>query len=183
VNNYIRLNETQERNNMSNYKLAILEPYLPLKHGILNKQHQHLYGHYLVLDTIKLGEFYNKYEELDNDTQNLTKIYNDNLNRLQYEMNVSHLHPLIRNYRDIIKNSNQFAIQIVEQVTISTGPSDCDTYSVGINKTHWIRLIQRRWREIQKKRLYGMKNLNNLKYREIHGRWPEACNIKFTLGV
>ena len=168
---------------MSNYKLAILEPYLPLKHGILNKNHQHLYGHYLVLESIKLSEFYDKFEELHTDTQNLTKMYNDNLNRLQYEMNVPNLHPLIRNYRDIIKNSNQFAIQIVEQVTISTGPSDCDTYSVGINKTHWIRLIQRRWREIQKKRLYGMKNLNNLKYREIHGNWPEACNIKFTLGL
>ena len=120
-----------------------------------------------MLDTIKLGEFYNKSQELHNDTQNLTKMYNDNLNKLQYEMNVPNLHPLIRNYRDIIKNSNQFAIKIVEQVTISTGPLDWDTYSVGINKTHWIRLIQRRWREIQKKRLHNMKNLNNLKYREI----------------
>jgi len=50
-----------------------------------NKKHQHLYGHYLVLDTIKLGEFYNKSQELHNDTQKLTKMYNDNLNRLQYE--------------------------------------------------------------------------------------------------
>jgi len=168
---------------MSNYKLAILEPYLPLKHGILNNKHQHLYQHYLVLDTIKLGEFYNKCDDLHNDAQNLNKMYNDNLNKIAYEMNNRNLHPTIRNYRNIIKNVNQFSIQIIEQVTVSTGPNEWDNYSTAINKTHWIRLIQRRWREIQRKRLQSKKRLDNLKYREIHGQWPAECNIKFTLGL
>lgn len=168
---------------MSNYKLAIIEPYLPLKHGILNNKHQYLYGHYLVLDTINLNEFYKKIDELNNDTEYINKMYNDNLNKLEYEMNNHNLHPIIRNYRNIIRESNQFTIQIVKPVTISVGKNEWDKYSVAINKTHWIRLIQRKWREIQKKRLQSMKNLANMKYRELHGNWPMECNIKFKLGI
>jgi hypothetical protein len=168
---------------MSNYKLAIIEPYLPLKHGILNKTHQYLYGHYLVLDTINLNEFYKKIDDLNSDTEYINKMYNDNLNKLEYEMNNDNLHPIIRNYRNIIRESNQFTIQIVKPVTISVGNNDWDKYSIAINKTHWIRLIQRKWREIRKKRLQSMKNLTNMKYRELHGNWPMECNIKFKLGL
>ena len=168
---------------MSNYKLAIIEPYLPLKHGILNNKHQYLYGHYLVLDTINLNEFYKKIDELNNDAEYINKMYNDNLNKLEYEMNNRNLHPIIRNYRNIIRESNQFTIQIVKPVTISVGKNEWDKYSVAINKTHWIRLIQRKWREIRKKRLQSMKNLANMKYRELHGNWPMECNIKFKLGI
>jgi hypothetical protein len=168
---------------MSNYKLAIIEPYLPLKHGILNNKYQYLYGHYLVLDTINLNEFYKKIDELNSDTEYINKMYNDNLNKLEYEMNNNNLHPIIRNYRNIIRESNQFTIQIVKPVTISVGKNEWDKYSVAINKTHWIRLIQRKWREIRKKRLQSMKNLANMKYRELHGNWPMECNIKFKLGI
>ena len=168
---------------MSNYKLAFLEPYMPLKHGILAKQNQHLYGHYMILDTIKLQEFYENVDELNTETKNINRMYNDNLNKMEYEMNNTRLHPFIRNYRNIVGNSKQFTIQIIEPHSVSIGENEWDTYSLGINKTHWIRLIQRRWREIQKKRLQSKKNLNNMKYKEIHGIWPPQCNIKFTLGL
>jgi hypothetical protein len=169
---------------MSTYKLAILEPYLPLKHGILNqKQHHHLYGHYLVLDTVELHEFYNNIGVLHNDTQNLHKLYNDKLNKLAYEMNNRNLHPTIRNYQNIIKNETQFSIQIIEQVTISTGPNEWDNYSTAINKTHWIRLIQRRWRETLRKRIQLMKNVKNLQSRETSSQWAKEGTIKFRLGL
>jgi hypothetical protein len=168
---------------MSNYKLAILEPYMPLKHGILAKQNHHLYGHYMILDTIKLQEFYENVDELNMETENINKRYNENLNKMEYEMNNTQLHPFIRNYRNIVGDSKQFAIQIIEPLSISIGENEWDTYSLCINKTHWIRLIQRRWREIQEKRLQSRKNIDNLKYKEIHGIWPSHCNIKFTLGL
>jgi len=168
---------------MSNYKLAILEPYMPLKHGILAKQNHHLYGHYMILDTIELQEFYDNMDELNTETQNINRMYNENLNKMEYEMNTTQLHPFIRNYRTIVGNSKQFAIQIIEPLSISIGENEWDTYSLGINKTHWIRLIQRRWRAIQEKRLQSRKNIDNLKYKEIHGTWPSQCNIKFTLGL
>jgi len=168
---------------MSNYKLAILEPYMPLKHGILAKQNHHLYGHYMILDTIELQEFYENMDELNTETQNINRMYNENLNKMEYEMNNTRLHPFIRNYRNIVSNSKQFAIQIIEPLSISVGENEWDTYSLGINKTHWIRLIQRRWRNIQKKRLQSRKNIVNLKYKEIHGTSSSQCNIKFTLGL
>ena len=169
---------------MSNYKLAILEPYMPLKHGILAKQNHHLYGHYLVLDTIELKEFYGNINELNMDLENINKMYNENLDKMEYELNNKQLHPFIRNYRNILSASNkQFTIQIIDPLFISIGENEWDTYSLGINKTHWIRLIQRRWREIQKKRLNSKKNVRNMKYREQCGQWPEECNIKFNLGI
>lgn len=168
---------------MSNYKLAILEPYMPLKHGILAKQNHHLYGHYLILDTIELQEFYDNMDELNTETQNINRMYNENLNKMEYEMNNTRFHPFIRNYRNIVGNSKQFAIQIIEPLSISVGENEWDEYSVGINKTHWIRLIQRRWRNIQEKRLQSRKNIVNLKYKEIHGTSSSQCNIKFNLGI
>tara|TARA_B110000093_G_scaffold137092_1_gene146924 strand:- start:1181 stop:1519 length:339 start_codon:yes stop_codon:yes gene_type:complete len=110
-------------------------------------------------------------------------MYNDNLNKMEYEMNTTQLHPFIRNYRNIVGNSKQFAIQIIEPLSVSIGENEWDEYSVGINKTHWIRLIQRRWRNIQEKRLQSRKNINNLKYKEIHGTSSSQCNIKFNLGL
>jgi len=168
---------------MSSYKLAILEPYLPLKHGILDKKHHALYGHYLILDTIRLKEFYQNINVINKDIKNIQMSYKSYLDKLEYEMNIKQIHPFIRNYKNIMRNPNQYTLQIIEPLTISTGECDWDNYSVSVNKTYWLRLIQRRWREIYKKRLQQKKNVRNLKYREIHGKWPSECDIKFRLGI
>ena len=168
---------------MSNYKLAILEPYLPLKHGVLDKKHHVLYGHYLILDTISLKEFYQNIDNINTDIQNINSVYNTYIDKLEYEMNIENAHPIIRNYKNIIRNSNPFTIQIIKPNTISIGNCEWDEYSVSINKTHWLRLVQRRWKEIYRKRLQQKMNIKNVKYREIHGKWPSTCDIKFTLGI
>lgn len=168
---------------MSNYKLAILEPYLPLKHGVLDTKHHVLYGHYLILDKISLKEFYQNIDNINTDLQNINSVYNTYLDKLEYEMNIENAHPIIRNYKHIIRNSNHFTVQIIKPTIVSIGNCEWDDYSVGINKTYWLRLIQRRWREVYKKRLHQKMNTKNIKYREIHGKWPPICNIKFTLGI
>lgn len=51
-------------------------------------------------------------------------------------------------------------------------------FCVSILKTIWIKLIQRKWKNILKKRKNIIKkrcNLNTLKYREINGFWPRDC--------
>ena len=98
-------------------------------------------------------------------------------------MNIKKVHPFIRNYKNIMRTPSQLTVQIIKPSTISIGKNEWDKYSVGVNKTHWLRVIQRRWREIYRKRIQSKKNINNLKYREIHGSWPSECNIKFTLGI
>ena len=82
-----------------------------------------------------------------------------------------------------MKNPKQYELHIIEPIDVSTGDRDVDVYSAAIIKTHWLRVIQRRWREIYKKRIEGKMNVKNLKYREIHGKWPSECTIKFTLGI
>jgi hypothetical protein len=168
---------------MSNYKLAILEPYLPLKHGILDKKHHHLYGHYLILDSIPLTQFYEKINVINKDVKNIGKNYSNYLDKLESEMNIKEVHPFIRNYKDIMRTPSQLTVQIIKPSIISIGENEWDKYSVGVNKTHWLRVIQRRWREIHRKRIQSRMNINNLKYREIYGKWPSECNIKFTLGI
>ena len=74
-------------------------------------------------------------------------------------------------------------LKIIKPIDIKVGPNIWDYYSTGIDKTFWIRLIQRRWRNIQKKRLQSKTNINNLKYKEINGIWPEECYIPFRLGI
>ena len=67
-------------------------------------------------------------------------------------------------------------LQIIEPITIGY-------YELAMIKTHWIRLIQRRWREIRKKRLNAKKNIFNLRHREIYGKYPDNCNIPFKLNI
>jgi hypothetical protein len=54
-----------------------------------------------------------------------------------------------------------------------------DTYSV-VLKTHWIRLIQRHWRSVLKKRkdiIKGRMNIKSLMWREINGKFPHGLNV------
>jgi hypothetical protein len=52
------------------------------------------------------------------------------------------------------------------------------TYSV-VLKTHWLRLVQRHWRKVyaeRKRVIKGRRNLMNLRYREIHGKYSYGFN-------
>ena len=51
---------------------------------------------------------------------------------------------------------------------------DRQTYNVVI-KTHWLRLIQRKWKNIYSTRqsiINSRKNPSSLRYRNINGKWP-----------
>ena len=83
----------------------------------------------------------------------------------------------------IIKNPKHYKIEIIEPINISIGENEWDVYNTAIVKTHWIRLIQRRWRMFQEKREHDIKDLMNLKHREITGKFPTHCTTKFQLGI
>jgi hypothetical protein len=68
---------------------------------------------------------------------------------------------------------NQPKIDLMKLIILEDG-----TYSV-IIKTHWIRIIQRCWRNILKKRneiMYLRTKVESLCYREIYGLFPRNCN-------
>ena len=76
---------------------------------------------------------------------------------------------------DIINNfiNNTFCkLEIAECLYL---PSE---HCVSILKTHWLKLVQRTWKKIhrlQKLTIAMRSHPNALKYREIHGKWPNNC--------
>lgn len=53
-------------------------------------------------------------------------------------------------------------------------------HCVSIIKTFWLKLVQRKWKKIVRERKLCMSrrgNPNSLKYKEIHGKWPDNCSI------
>jgi len=79
-------------------------------------------------------------------------------------------HSIIRNYTNICLKIKP---EIAECIYLDTGECIC------ILKTFWLRLIQRTWRKIFKKRcnMFQLRHtLKSIRYREIHGKWPEICS-------
>lgn len=71
-------------------------------------------------------------------------------------------------------NSNTLQLEISECIYL---PSD---HCISIIKTIWLKLIQRNWKRIMNERklcIYRRGNPNALKYKEIHGNWPQNCAI------
>lgn len=73
---------------------------------------------------------------------------------------------------NIISSFNCLKPEIGECIYLPTG--EC----VAILKTYWLKIIQRKWKNIIKIRNNTNKlrsNLNSIKYREIYGKWPQYC--------
>tara|TARA_Y100000816_G_C26049768_1_gene550316 strand:- start:464 stop:1006 length:543 start_codon:yes stop_codon:yes gene_type:complete len=83
----------------------------------------------------------------------------------------NNFHPIIKNYEQILSSQKYFVPHIVEKVFING-------YRTCILKTCYIKIIQRAWKNVFKKRkeiLIKRKNIKNLMYKEINGKWPENC--------
>lgn len=79
---------------------------------------------------------------------------------------------------DIIRlfrlDSNTLKLEMAQCIYL---PSE---HCVSIIKTFWLKLIQRKWKNIFKERKLCVSrrcNPNAIRHREIHGRWPNNCLI------
>jgi hypothetical protein len=78
-------------------------------------------------------------------------------------------HNIYRNYINIIKKDNYIKPEIAQCIYLESGHCVC------ILKTIWIRLIQRKWKNIIKEReeiIRKRKNPLSIRKREITGMWP-----------
>ena len=166
---------------MSNYKLAIVELYSPYKHGTLEDKYHDIYNNYIILDIVDSNDFYNDLPCIKKDIEMLYEMYDMFSSQLSSNQDIDKMHPTIRNYGNIIKNPKQLDLRIIEPISKSIGPHEYDSYSLACDKTHWVKLIQRRWKNVLKQRVRAKLNSNNLKYREVHGNYPNETNIKFRL--
>jgi len=84
-------------------------------------------------------------------------------------------HPTIRNYSNIINDAKYIKLEIIKKEILPTQESVC------VIKTFWIKIIQRKWKQIYSKRmllLIKFKNYRNLLNREINGKYPNGLKLR-----
>jgi hypothetical protein len=83
-----------------------------------------------------------------------------------------------------IKQLNDYVYRLREEIfpNASIEIAQCiylpSFYCISILKTYWIRIIQRTWRNVMNKRKYIIqrrKQIGSIKYKELHGKWPDDC--------
>lgn len=116
------------------------------------------------------NSYYLVYQRYKNLNMNLLDSIIENI---KYEYNHLHtyFHPIFRNYQNIVRN-NFIKPEIVECIYLSSH------HCIAILKTFWIKIIQRTWKNILKKREEINKRkmkISCIRYREINGKWPEEC--------
>ena len=90
---------------------------------------------------------------------------------IEYQLLNSYDHDLFPNYREIVLREDYIKPEIVECININ----HC---CVAIIKTFWIKIIQRAWRNVLKKREAALKcrqTLSAIRYKEINGLWSTNC--------
>jgi hypothetical protein len=144
-----------EEVSLTRYNISLCEIYNSRIHGAVNSD---VLYHYLV---------HSRYKKFDIDYINEDATYIQN----EYAYLPNQNHDIIRNYKEIISN-NYIKPEITECIYLDSG------HCVGIKKTYWIKLIQRTWKNICKKRekIDRLRcHPNSLTHREITGKWPENC--------
>ena len=106
---------------MSKYELGIYEYYNPSLHGTC----QNMVGTLLVYSLFSSNEFYYNYDEILDELNFITHIYNDDT-----MFSVHQYNPFISNYRYI---RNIFNLEIIETKLLNNGALVC------INKTCYLK--------------------------------------------
>lgn len=147
-----------EEQSLTRYNISSCELYNRKLHGNANSD---ILYHYLVHCRYKILDM-----ECINDISN-------NINKDYLKLDNKN-HDIFRNYKHIITNKNYIKPEIIECIYL-------DTYHcVAILKTFWMRLIQRKWKNIIKERvniINRRSNLKSLTHRELTGKWPNDCLI------
>ena len=155
------------------FKIANLELYCPDIHGI-ETNNQSIYNKHLILESFDTEEFYKNMNNISDDIKLRNELYSNQ----QFTK-----HPIIKNYNNIIKNPKHLEIKVIEPVNIYFGTGEEEYYSTGVDKTIWIKLIQRRWKTYFKNKRENMMKINNLQHRELHDKYPAICYVPFKLGL
>jgi hypothetical protein len=175
----------------TDYVLSISIPYCELLHGTYNLTNfnsnydlERLKYGYLCMYSIPLDEFYdtNMFKEWYKFIYTYSSLFiRDNIMRNSYNTNYNLQQPIEGINSSLIVNylQKRCGIEIVKKNKIKIIDSSiCEDecyITTSIIKTHYIRLIQRKWKRLYKQMIKNRYNLKNLQYREIHGTWPSSC--------
>jgi len=150
-----------DEHSLNRFTIVISELYNNKKHGLPEHNYKVEY-HYLV---------HNRIKSLDmNIITQLCNYYNEYNNNLSNEYM---RHNIFRNYKNITRRPNNIKVEIAECFYLN------GEYCVAILKTFWIKIIQRKWKQIYKERKRVIKercSLKSLNHIMIYGKWPRNCS-------
>ncbi len=147
------------------YNIIICELYNEFIHGKTNNNI--VKSHYIV--NIRFKNFNEKV--LDEIEYVGRRLYLEFINKFTRQ-NLKITHPIFRNYQNIISRHDYIKPEIAQCIYLET--NEC----IAILKTFWIKLIQRKWKNILKTRMDIMRKrcrLKSLRHRELMGKWPDDC--------
>jgi len=182
--------EEQEREK-SIYNLILCELHYTPIHGKTNTSCPDIEGHYLVIDRYdgltgisldEIDEYGSETEDDDDDEDDgsedfirLSEIQDATAEFYMEEFNIPARqipHKLLRNYHNIIRDPNYIKPEIAECIQLPTG--EC----IAIIKTMWIKIIQRKWKNVYAARKHIIKCWScpsSLFTRRLTGYWPIYC--------
>ena len=146
---------------MPRTELAICEIFNPDIHGSNNNSSYGISGHFLVHNTISIEDWYNY------SFQDIITLLRDAYDHYISAWGNRVSHPIV----DIV---------VLDELE----GREC----VGYIKTHWLRLVQRRWKKIYRERQEIIKlraQPKSIATREQTGKWPKQSKImpSFQLGL
>jgi hypothetical protein len=171
---------------MSRFHLARCEVYHRKRHGPLDKECFPMKNRILCMESIEfkdLSDYIDNYLWKDIVYYILNTIpidiikQNLELSENRIRVNQNNWQNIYNNLSPLLHDPCYDKISIIEK--IPTIDDNGEEWTTCVVKTVWISVIQRCWKNIFRKRVEIMKkrkNLYNLRYREIHGRWPNGMN-------
>jgi len=148
---------------MLNYNLAICEVFHPILHGQTETSSPNINNHFLVYTLIDLLDFYNNAYLTE---RNSLKRYRRAI-QILHGSTLNETHPTIRDYRKVSKK--YIRLEII-QADILSGQEE-----VAYLKTFWLRIVQRRWKNVYKARkelILRRSQPSALQERQRTGQWP-----------
>lgn len=170
---------------MSKYNLVRCEVYSPKRHAMDGDTLNGLCNTLVCMDTIEPNDMITFIDEyLWKDA--IYFIMNQlQMSKVREIMNISGVLRISKNnWYDIYdRMKNEISDPYFHSLQIVDRYQYCDKdgfhWSLCVLKTFWIKIIQRSWKKIYKKRCEIMKQrmmLHHLRYRELHGRWPQKLH-------
>ena len=147
------------------YNIVLCELHNPKIHGI--DPQSNVTSHYLVDCRFKRLNM----KIINANASIITNVYSRLITRRDARTNS---HPIYKNYSNIVARNTYIKPEIAECMYLET--QEC----VAVLKTFWIRLIQRTWKNVMRRRtdvLQKRSNPHALYNRQITGNWPSECAI------
>lgn len=164
--------------------LMLCELYHPKLHGFDENSDPNIVGHYIVSyvkdnDTSDSENEYDEYDDSSGDENDelildkeIIKLFQKKYKTLvknSLKFNISLEHQIVRNYINIITKDSYITPHIGERIYLSG--DEC----VAIIKTMWLKIVQRCWRRVYKKRMQIISSINRnthyLSRREYDTKW------------